>query len=447
MRTYLKIDFVAKRREKLSGEAAGEKAPEAYCTNVEELFSRERNPRALQHAAADSDFEIGSNKRGSILFFLPALVAIAAIVSGTAFADSALQPLSLLHSRYRSVYEQGVTDLGVSFERYLPPGKAAGGRLFAVFPGFNIKPGNPDMMHFLLSRLAETLPDSPEERLLLEKLDEHSYVGRFPVLLARRFESEVIVVYPVSVSPVLPDEEKRYSRESDIRILESVLVLAGTRRVVPIVHSAATFLGLRMAEHPGIDPPFIGTPMTTLEDFFTRGGRAMRVGSIRWTTLMRTVSRLMRFADRILETRPEGLFRRIRRYYARGLFVSLEIFGDRIPAVKQNGHFKSPGLHMRSIDYFLHSSLPEQLMLFPENVLRGMFFFVAAKDDIFDPENQKRILDAFRLSYTVLPEADHRFFTARGVERVIDRIDEWIRGERSVPALPSPVSLMIETAA
>jgi hypothetical protein len=31
-RTYLKIDFVAKRREKLSGEAAGEKAPEAYCT-------------------------------------------------------------------------------------------------------------------------------------------------------------------------------------------------------------------------------------------------------------------------------------------------------------------------------------------------------------------------------------------------------------------------------
>jgi hypothetical protein len=102
---------------------------------------------------------------------------------------------------------------------------------------------------------------------------------------------------------------------------------------------------------------------------------------------------------------------------------------------------------MRSIDYFLHSSLPEQLMLFPENVLRGMFFFVAAKDDIFDPENQKRILDAFRLSYTVLPEADHRFFTARGVERVIDRIDEWIRGERSVPALPSPVSLMIETAA
>jgi hypothetical protein len=52
-RTYLKIDFVAKRREKLSGEAAGEKAPEAYCTYVEELFSRERNPRALQHAAKE----------------------------------------------------------------------------------------------------------------------------------------------------------------------------------------------------------------------------------------------------------------------------------------------------------------------------------------------------------------------------------------------------------
>jgi hypothetical protein len=38
---------------KLSGEAAGEKAPEAYCQYVEELFSRERNPRALQHAAKE----------------------------------------------------------------------------------------------------------------------------------------------------------------------------------------------------------------------------------------------------------------------------------------------------------------------------------------------------------------------------------------------------------
>jgi hypothetical protein len=61
-RTYLKIDFVAKRREKFSGEAAGEKAPEAYCTYVEEFFPENEIRGLCSTLQKNSDFEIGSKQ-------------------------------------------------------------------------------------------------------------------------------------------------------------------------------------------------------------------------------------------------------------------------------------------------------------------------------------------------------------------------------------------------